>query len=193
MSPTARKALLTAHIVVSVGWIGAITAFLALAIAGQTAPSAYVAMNTIGIAVIVPSALLALATGILQSLVTPWGLVRHRWVLMKLVLGVLATMLLLLHQFTAVREAARRASHGLAVGALGAQLVVDASLAIGVLVVATVLSVSKPWGLTRFGQRERGVATALPASAKASLVIAAVLLAAFIALHLTGHGLHHGT
>jgi hypothetical protein len=184
--------LLTAHVVTSVGWIGAVTAFLSLAVVGFATPAAYVAMNTIGIAVIVPAALLALTTGIVQSLVTPWGLVRHRWVLTKLVLGVLATILLVLHQFTAVTEAARRASLGLPVGSLRTQLVVDASLAIGVLVVATVLSVFKPWGLTRFGQRERGPSSPLPTSAKLGLVLVGLVLAAVAGMHLSGHGFHHG-
>ena len=193
MAANTRKALLVAHVVVSVGWIGAVAAFLALAVVGYAAPSSYIAMDAIGISVIVPAALLSLVTGIVQSLVTPWGLVRHRWVLVKLVLGVLATIALLLHQFTAVREAARRAAAGLPIGSLATQLCVDAALAIALLVVATILSVYKPWGLTRWGQRERGTAAALPGTARWSLIIVVVLVAAFIALHLSGHGFHHGS
>jgi hypothetical protein len=36
MTPSLRKLVLTAHITFSVGWIGAVAAFLALAIAGLT-------------------------------------------------------------------------------------------------------------------------------------------------------------
>lgn len=36
MPPTTRRALLTVHIVVSVGWIGAVAAFLALNIVALT-------------------------------------------------------------------------------------------------------------------------------------------------------------
>jgi hypothetical protein len=36
MTPSIRKLLLTAHITLSVGWFGAVAAFLALAIVGLT-------------------------------------------------------------------------------------------------------------------------------------------------------------
>lgn len=200
MSPAFRKALLTAHVVSSVGWIGAVAAFLALALVGHRAGAAsvagiYGAMDTIGLSVIVPASLLAVATGIVQALVTQWGLVRYRWVVTKLVLGLLATAALLLHQFTAVAEASRRASAGVPVGTLASQLVVDAALAIVVLVIATVLSIYKPWGMTRYGQRRRDAspgAEPLPRSARLGVVVACVLVLAFMILHLLGHGFHHG-
>ena len=200
MSPTLRKALLTAHVVSSVGWIGAVAAFLALALVGSragaaTATGIYGAMDTIGLSVIVPASLLAVVTGIVQGLVTQWGLVRYRWVLTKLVLGLLATAALLLHQFTAVAAASRRAAAGDAVGSLASQLVLDAALAIVVLVIATVLSIYKPWGMTRFGQRRRDAspgAEPLPRSARLGVVVGCVLVLAFVLLHLLGHGFHHG-
>lgn len=85
---------------------------------------------------------------------------RHYWVLVKFALAIGATILLLLHQFTAVAGAARRVS-GAAPGTLpevgrrGAQLVGDAGLAVLVLLVTTTLSVYKPWGRTRYGQRKQ--------------------------------------
>lgn len=106
---------LTAHVSFSVGWLGTVVAFLALAVVGltSTAPdvvrSAYVATNVLGLFVIVPASIGALVTGIAKSLITPWGLVRHYWVAAKLSLTVAATALLFLHQFTVVAEAARRA------------------------------------------------------------------------------------
>src|SRR5258708_3540597 len=114
MSPGIRKFALTAHVTSSVGWLGAVAAFLVLSIAGltsrdaETVRGAYLAMNLIGEFIIVPLGIAALLTGIVQSLGTPWGLFRYYWVLMKLVLTVGATFLLLLHQFTAVAEAAKR-------------------------------------------------------------------------------------
>jgi hypothetical protein len=47
--------------------------------------------------VIVPLSLAALLTGVVQSLGTPWGLFRHRWIVAKLALTVVATVLLLVH------------------------------------------------------------------------------------------------
>ena len=194
-----RKLVLTVHVLVSVGWLGAVVAFLVLAIVGAKSPSTdvarsvYPAMNTIGLAAIVPASLLALASGIVQSLETPWGLLRHRWVLTKLVLTVLATIALLLHQFIAIAEAARRAAAGVPVGSLGVQLVVDAAIAAVVLVLTTVLSIYKPWGLTRYGQRKRDSdPVPLTMSAKVGIAVAVMLVGAFVALHVAGGGMHHG-
>ena len=63
-------------------------------------------------AVIVPLSLLSPATGIAQSLWTPWGLVRHYWVLVKLLVTLPCTAILLLHMLPTTRLAApqRRAS-----------------------------------------------------------------------------------
>ena len=78
-----RKFLLTGHILSSVGWIGALAAFLVLAVAGLvtqdggTARAAYVAMDVIARYAIVPLAAASLLGGIIQTFITPWGLVRH--------------------------------------------------------------------------------------------------------------------
>ena len=200
MKSTARRALLTAHIVFSVGWIGAVAAFLALDIVALTsdaqelARAMYAAMNVTGLYVIVPASLVTVMTGIVQGIYTQWGLLQHRWVLTKLVLGVLATIALMLHQFTAVRTTAQHASHGMDPRSLGVQLLADASLAIVLLLVATILSVFKPWGLTRYGQRKRDETEppkGLTRSAKISLAIAILAVATFAILHLAGKGMHH--
>lgn len=164
MRPGLRKLALTAHVVSSVGWLGAVAAFLALAVAGlasdnaNTVRSAYVAAGTITWAVIVPLCAAALVTGLIQSLGTTWGLFRHYWVLIKLLLTVAASLLLLLHT-TAVDYMANVA----AVTAFGpgdfrrirVQLVADASLGLFALIVTTTLSVFKPQGLTPYGFRRR--------------------------------------
>src|SRR5712664_2246197 len=96
-----RKLALTAHVTFSVGMLGSIAAFLALAVAGLASQDAqmvradYLAMGLIARFVIVPLALAALLTGLIQSLGTPWGLFRHWWVLMKLLLTVFAIVVLL--------------------------------------------------------------------------------------------------
>lgn len=157
MTPSLRKLNLTAHVVSSVGFLGAVASFLVLSVAGltsrdvETVRGAYTAMNLIGLFAIVPLCLAALLTGIVQSLGTEWGLLRHYWVLVKFMLTIGATILLLLHQFTAVAGAAKVVS-GTFVETLprllGTQLVVDAGLAIVVLLICTILSMYKPWGLT---------------------------------------------
>ncbi len=101
LTPHLRKFALTAHVVFSVGWLGAVAAFLVLSIAGLNSrdtgvvAGAYLSMNLIGLYVIVPMSLASLATGLVQALGTQWGLFRHYWVLMKFLLALLATYALL--------------------------------------------------------------------------------------------------
>jgi hypothetical protein len=201
-----RKIGLVAHVVASVGWLGAVLVFLMLSIAGLTSRegatvrAAYLAMNLTGAWVLVPLSFAALLTGLVQAVGTEWGLVRYYWVLVKFILTVGATLLLVLHQFTAVAGAARLVAGAApdalpTAGRLGAQLVVDASLALVVLLTATMLSIFKPWG------RLRGAAGSSPErpggrSPKVArlLALAGLIVAAIVAAHLLRGGMHlHGS
>src|SRR5258708_33459059 len=115
MTPTVRKLTITAHVVFSVGWLGAVAAFLVLSIAGLTSHDAevgrgaYLSMDLISRFVIIPMCFEALVTGLLQALGTPWGLFRYYWILMKFGLAVLATIPVLWHLIVGVGEAGWRA------------------------------------------------------------------------------------
>lgn len=162
--PPLRRLVLMAHIASSLGWFGAVMAFLALAVAGLTSAdtqamrSAYWATGLVAWYVIVPFNAAALVTGVVQGLVSPWGLFRHYWVLVKLLLTLLATAFLVLHMqpisFMA-EAAADGAVTGSALLGLRQQLVADAAAALVVLLVNTGLSVFKPQGLTRYGWRKQ--------------------------------------
>jgi hypothetical protein len=108
--------------------------------------------------VIVPLCLASLVTGVVQSLGTKWGLFRHYWVLIKLVLTMLTTALLLLHT-RVIRQLAEIATRGALSPAdhrgLQGQVVFDAGATLIVLVVATTLAVYKPRGMTGFGRRKQ--------------------------------------
>lgn len=101
MTPSLRKFALTPHIASSVGLLGSIAAFLALALAGLTSQDAqlvravYLAMDLTARFVILPLAFASLLTGFIQSLGTQWGLFRHYWVLAKLLLTAFATIILM--------------------------------------------------------------------------------------------------
>lgn len=162
--PALRKTVLTVHVTASLGWLGAVAAFLALAVAGltsaapQTMRGAYVAMELVGWWVIVPLSIATLVTGVVQSLGTVWGLLRHYWVIAKLLITVLATLLLLVHMQPVghlADAAARAALSGGELQDMRVQLVADAAAAIVVLLTAAGLSVFKPRGLTRYGRRRR--------------------------------------
>ena len=163
MTPRLRKFALTAHVTSSVGWLGAVAAFLALAVAGLTSQdaqrvrAAYLAMELTGWSVIVPLSLASLFTGLVQSLGTPWGLFRHYWVLFKLLITVLATIVLLVHMqpITYVAGVAAETTLSRAdLRGLRIQLVADAGAALLVLLVATTLSVYKPQGRTPYGPKQ---------------------------------------
>lgn len=206
MTPRLRKLALTAHLTVSVGWLGAVAGFLVLSIAGLTSQDdgvvrgAYISMNLIGLFIIVPLSIAALATGIVQSLATEWGLIRFYWVLVKLILTIGSTLLLLLHQFTAVAGAAKLVSDVTAgtvpsLGGMGTQLVGDAGLAILVLLMLTTISLYKPWGLTRYGRRKlpQRPVSETPLGLKIFLAAIGVMAAVgFVLMHLSGVGHRYG-
>ena len=163
MAPGLRKFALTAHVTSSVGLLGAVAVFLALAIAGLTSQdarmvrAAYLAMNLTAEFVIVPLAFASLLIGIVQSLGTPWGLFQHYWVLAKLLLTVLATIVLLMQMEPIGLLARAAAETTLSRDALGLQirLVVHAGGGLLVLLVPMALSVYKPRGRTRYGRRKQ--------------------------------------
>jgi hypothetical protein len=208
MTAGLRKLALTTHVTSSVGWLGGVAAFLALAVAGvgsqdvQIVRAAYLAMHLITWFVIVPLSFAALLTGIVQSLGTPWGLFRHYWIVTKLLLTVLATILLLVHTQPIDRVAAIAAQTTLAAGDLRPvrlQLVGDACAALFVLFVTTTLSVYKPWGMTSYGLQKLNEETATwrPAITRQAAprgryvllgIIGLVLLV--LLLHLAGGSLH---
>ena len=165
LTPRLRKVALTAHVASSVGWLGAVVAFLALAIAGlarqdaQTVRAVYLAMDVTGWFVLVPLALASLLTGLLQSLVSKWGLFRHYWVVVKLAITVLATVILLMYtQTLGVLADAARESAAAGDGVTGVRSispVLHAGIALVLLVTATVLAVFKPPGVTAYGRRRQ--------------------------------------
>jgi hypothetical protein len=162
MTPRFRKFALTAHVVSSVGWLGAVAAFLALAVAGLTSEDAqlvravYLVAEPLTWFVVIPLAFASLVTGIVQSLGTTWGLFRHYWVIFKLVIAVFATIVLLMYTQT-VGSLADLAAKSADLSRLrGSTFVLHSGAALLLLLAATVLAVYKPRGMTRFGRRALG-------------------------------------
>ena len=156
-----RKAMLTVHLAASVGWIGAVVAYLALGISAVRAPdaqsvrAAWVAMAVIGWWAIVPLAIAALLTGVIMALGTPWGLFRHYWVLISLVLTIFCTIILLLHMPSVSTKAAMlRATDSADHSGMGGDLV-HPGIGLLVLVVIAILNVYKPQGVTPYGWRKQ--------------------------------------
>jgi hypothetical protein len=162
MTPGLRKLLLTIHIVASVGWVGAVTVFLALTVVGllsadpQIVRASYIAMNLTYRIVVIPFGLFSLTTGVASSLCTEWGLFRYYWIIAKLLVTAPAIILMLLHmqpvsQFASAASTAVLPNKDLAQP--GLQFLIYACLAQLVLLVATVLSTYKPRGRPRYALR----------------------------------------
>ena len=163
MTPGLRKFVRTAHVTFTVGWLGAVAGFLALAIAGLTSQdvqlvrAAYPAMELMTRFVIVPLSLAPLLTGPILSLGTPWGLFRHYWILVKFLINILSTLILLVHIQPIGYLSSVAAEGTLSTADRGAQvqLVVAAAAGLLALLVATTLAVYKPRGMTPYGWRKQ--------------------------------------
>src|SRR5262249_5406790 len=141
-----------------------VATFLALALAGlfssdlELVRAAYRVMGLTTWFVIVPLALASLLTGVVSSLFTRWGLFRYYWVLLKLAITVLATLVLLIHT-QPIDLLAGAAANAAVLGAdlheARLEMVIASSVALGVLLILTVLSVYKPRGMTPYGWRKQ--------------------------------------
>ena len=161
-TPGIRRFLLTAHVTSSVGWIGAVCVFLALAIIGVTSESAatvrgvYLVMERAAWLTLIPFAFASLVTGIAVSLVTTWGLFRHYWVVFKLLITVFATVVLLIYMQTFRHMAGVAADPNSALDVVrNPSPLVHAVLALMILLVATVLAIYKPQAVTPYGRRKQ--------------------------------------
>ncbi|KGA97497.1 membrane protein [Alkalihalobacillus alcalophilus ATCC 27647 = CGMCC 1.3604] len=158
MVPWFRKLTLTIHITSTVGWLGAVFGYIALVIAALTTQDvqmgrvAWSAMEIIGWYVIVPLALVSFLTGLVMSLGTPWGLFRHYWILFKLLLTIVATVVLLLNMPTVSYLAnVTHQTGAFNFDGLWGQLL-HAGGGLVVLFLTIILSVYKPQGMTRYGK-----------------------------------------
>lgn len=162
MAPGVRKLMLAVHLSFSVGWIGAVVAYLALGIAARTSGEAetvrgaWVAMELVGWYAIVPLAVGALVTGVVVALTTRWGLLRHWWVVFSLALTTFSVVVLVLHMPTvsSIADEARSADPA-RLDVLGGDLG-HPGIGLGVLLAVLVLNVYKPRGMTRYGRRAAG-------------------------------------
>lgn len=163
LSPGLRKFALAVHLTLSVGWFGAVAAYLALDVTTATSQDAptlrasYLGMESIARYVIVPLAVSSFLSGLVMSLGTKWGLFRHYWVLISLLLTVIATAVLLLEtrMVSAFADmAADPATSPEHLRAMPSTLAHSVGGAV-VLLVILVLNVYKPQGMTRYGWRKQ--------------------------------------
>jgi hypothetical protein len=207
MTSNIRKLMLTFHVTASIGWAGALAVFLAhslVSLSNQDPAMVRAACLMMGITawfVILPLAATSLVTGLVQAMGTAWGLFRHYWVTIKLLLTAFATAVLLLKltPISALSAAAQTAVSLQDFAGLQLSLLVHAVGGLGVLLVITALAIYKPAGLTPYGSRVLGTrsadtrnggsTTGLPRWVKGFLAIAVAFLLLLVAMLMHGgHG-----
>ncbi|QTE02920.1 DUF2269 domain-containing protein [Streptomyces cyanogenus] len=163
LSRPARRASLVVHVAASASWLGLTLGSLALAVTATatgsavTAEASVRAMKLFSDWLLLPVAFLTSLSGVLLSVGTPWGLLRHRWVTVKFWLTLAAT---------AATAFALRPGLDTAVTAMTpsgpapgpGDLLPAPIVSLCAYVFMTAISVLKPWGLTRRGRNHRTTA-----------------------------------
>ncbi|WP_046494293.1 hypothetical protein [Streptomyces odonnellii] len=163
LTRSVRRALLVVHVATSVSWLGLTLGLLTLGVtayttdAPATTQASYDAMKILANWLIVPVALLALVSGLVLSLGTPWGLARHWWVSIKLWL----TLITFVATVFALRPTINQAA---VLGIPNTSLIAAPTVASSAYFFMTAISVLKPWGPTRRGRRHRITTTSRAAS-----------------------------
>jgi uncharacterized membrane protein len=158
LSGRTRKTVLILHILAAGTWIGVdvIVAVLVLTgwFGGDAASRglAYQALGTYVVWPMLTAGLVSLVTGVILGLGSKYGLVRYRWVAVKLALNLILCTLILVALQPGMAEVV---AHGrdLSAGTPSARDMTDLFyppiVSLSALTLATILSVTKPWGRLR--------------------------------------------
>jgi hypothetical protein len=144
LSPRSRRALLTTHIVASVGLLGDVAAVLAVNVRAATstdagfASASYELLQMFSVVFGIPLSFAALFTGLTLGLGSKWGVLRHAWVTAKLML---LLSVILVGAFV-IGPATNEMRYGN--GDAETVLIAAAAWDVLALTVATALSVYKP-------------------------------------------------
>jgi hypothetical protein len=152
-----RTIVRAVHVLASVGWLGLVVVMLVLSAAALTADEGtvpgflYRLMEPIGSPVIPIFAVVTLVTGLALSVATRWGLLRHWWIVVKLVLSLAVIV-------TGAALTGNWIRQGIADPAAPAGWLLLGGSVVHLLMLASamIISVDKPWGKIR---RRRTAAT----------------------------------
>jgi len=161
-----RRLLVVLHVIAGVGLLGIDIAMLSLGWSGATAGdvttarAAYTSMQSLISPFLPTMAISALVTGAILSVGTKWGLLRHYWIVAKIVVNI-AVIVIGARVVKGLVQQALAATLGAAsVPTPAAMLLVAASASnLTLLVFATTVSIYKPWGATRRGREAAAAGT----------------------------------
>ncbi|WP_435840304.1 DUF2269 domain-containing protein [Streptomyces chartreusis] len=160
LSRPARRAALVVHVVASASWVGLTLGLLALGITAAGTGSAVTveasvrAMKLFADWLLLPVAFLTLVSGLVLSLGTQWGLARHRWVYVKFWLTLATTTATVFALRPGVNSAVAAVTAGGPLPDAG-DVMMGPIVSLSAYLFMTVISVLKPWGLTKRGRRLR--------------------------------------
>lgn len=161
LPPAWRKGVLVLHVISGICWMGVdIAVFILLLKARSSDDPALVVSGFNAIRMFVPIAvpplsLSILITGVLLGLGTTWGLIRYWWVLVKLCLSLIMTVLVFVSLVPGVNALAKLDLTTISADAVRAslgdaptQLLYPPIVSFLMLGTATILSIYKPWRRT---------------------------------------------
>ncbi|MDL5158607.1 hypothetical protein [Actinomycetospora termitidis] len=154
-----RQFLVFLHVVVSLGWMGAGAANVVLSMTAWLTDDPVVARVCYQMTwsmeeyLIIPGAFSALGTGVLLSLLTPWGLAKYWWVLVKLVLTVGIIVYSTLYIGVWSIESIEATTAGSPVSPVATHLALGPLPSLAAFLLMTWASVAKPWGKTPWFRR----------------------------------------
>jgi hypothetical protein len=161
LPPVARKAVMVLHAICGIGWMGVDIAVFVLLMTARTtndpalAISGFNAIRMIVPIAVPPLSLGILVTGLMLGLGTRWGLLRYWWVLIKLILSLIMTVLVFVSLVPGVTSIAVLSATNLSanavrasLGSLPNQLMFPPIVSFLMLGVAAVLSIFRPWRRT---------------------------------------------
>lgn len=158
LRPRLRKSVLVVHILAAGAWIGIDVIVAVLAVAGWLGEDpamrgvAYQALGRFVVGPMLTAGLVCLASGLVLGLGSKWGLIRYRWVAVKLVLNVaLCTLIVVLLRpgMAEVRANGQALSAGAPTTGDLSGLFFPPAVSLTALTIAITLSVFKPWGRLR--------------------------------------------
>ncbi|WP_369169108.1 DUF2269 domain-containing protein [Streptomyces sp. R28] len=167
LSRPARRASLVVHVVAAASWLGLTLGLLALGITAATTGAAATveasvrAMKLFADWLLLPVAFLTLVSGLVLSLGTPWGLARHRWVYIKFWVTLATTTATVFALRPGVNSAVAAVAAGGPLPDAG-DVLFGPIVSLSAYVFMTVISILKPWGLTRRGRRLRAASARTP-------------------------------
>lgn len=135
LSRRMKLAVVTVHVAAASFWVALLTSIIAIQAAERTSIDPIATSATLQLRVLLPTVVIAVVSGLLLSVGTQYGFIKHRWMVVKTVLVlavfVIATLTFVQHSSWIWWRA----------------------IGLAIVILITAISATKPFGRTRWGYR----------------------------------------